>query len=86
MSLEARFERAGEAAIPSRCPGPDEVAEQRAQLEPLRALPVRQRRVLLLHAAGFGYEQTTGSLGLSRRTVERQIIRGRQNLRAASRA
>ena len=85
MSLEARFERAGEAAIPSRCPGPDEVAEQRAQLEPLRALPVRQRRVLL-HAAGFGYEETAGSLGLTRQTVERQIIRGRQNLRAASRA
>ena len=86
VSLEARLERAGEAAIPSRWPGPDEVAGHRAQFELLRALPVRQRTVLLLQAAGFSYEETAGSLGLSRRTVERQIMRGRRKLRAAAHA
>jgi RNA polymerase sigma factor (sigma-70 family) len=84
LSLEARLERAGEAAIPSRSPGGDQIAEQRAQLDLLHALPVRQRTVLLLQAAGFSYDETAGSLGLSRRTVERQIMRGRLKLRAAA--
>ena len=86
VSLDARLEGAGEAGIPSRWPGPDQVAEQRAQLELLRALPMRQRMVLVLQAAGFTYEETAASLGMSRRTVERQIMRGRQELRAASHA
>ena len=86
VSLEARLERAGEAAIPSRWPGPDQIAEQRAQLELLHALPERQRKVLLLQAAGFSYEETATSLGVSRRTVERQIMRGRRKLRAADHA
>jgi RNA polymerase sigma factor (sigma-70 family) len=84
LSLEARVERAGEAPIASRWPGPDELAEQRAQLELLHALPLRQRTVLLVQAAGLSYEETAGSLGLSRRTVERQIMRGRRKLRAAA--
>jgi RNA polymerase sigma factor (sigma-70 family) len=86
LSLEARLEGAGRAAISSRGPGLDQIAEQRAQLELVRALPVRQRTVLLLQAAGFSYEETAVSLGLSRRTVERQLMRGRQNLRAARNA
>ena len=81
VSLEARLEGADEAGIPSRRPGPDQIAEQRAQLELLHALPVRQRMVLVLQAAGFSYEETAGSLGMSRRTVERQITRGRRRLR-----
>ena len=85
VSLEARLERAGAAAIPNPSPGPDQVAEQRAQLELLRALPVRQRTVLLLQAAGFSHEETAEKLGMSRRTVERQIMRGRRRLRAAGR-
>jgi RNA polymerase sigma factor (sigma-70 family) len=86
VSLEARLERAGEAAIPDRWPGPDQIAEQRAQLELLRALPVRQRTVLLLQAAGFSYEEIAGIIGLSRRTVERQLMRGRRRLRSATHA
>jgi DNA-directed RNA polymerase specialized sigma24 family protein len=39
--------------------------------------------VLLLQAAGFSYEETAASLELSRRTVERQLMRGRRKLRAA---
>lgn len=86
VSLEARLERAGDAAIPNRWPGPDQVAEQCAQLELLHGLPPRQRTVLLLQAAGFSYEETAGSLGMSRRTVERQIMRGRRRLRDAAHA
>ena len=77
---------AGEEAIPSGWSGPEQVVEHRAQLEFLRALPVRQRTVLLLQAAGFSYEETAESLGLSRRTVERQIMRGRRKLRASAHA
>jgi DNA-directed RNA polymerase specialized sigma24 family protein len=47
---------------------------------------MRQRMVLVLQAAGFSYEESAASLGMSRRTVERQIMRGRQELRVASHA
>ena len=84
LSLDARLEGGGNAGLFGRRPGPDEVAEQRAQLELLRDLPVRQRMVLVLQAAGFSYEETAVGLGMSRRTVERQIMRARQEVRAAS--
>ena len=86
LSLDARLEGGGEASLFGRSPGPDELAEQRAQLELLCVLPSRQRMVLVLQAAGFSYEETAVGLGMSRRTVERQIMRGRQELRAASHA
>jgi RNA polymerase sigma factor (sigma-70 family) len=86
LSLDARCEEGGEAGRFGRSHGPDELAEHRAQLELLHVLPVRQRKVLLLQAVGFSYEEMAGSLGLSRRTVERQIMRGRRELRAAARA
>ena len=86
LSLDARLEGGGEASLFGRSPGPDEVAEQGEQVELLRVLPARQRMVLVLQAAGFSYEETAASLGMSRRTVERQIMRGRQELRAASHA
>jgi RNA polymerase sigma factor (sigma-70 family) len=84
LSLDARLEGGGDAGLSGRSPGPDEVTEPRAELELLCVLPVRQRMVLVLQAAGFSYEETAASLGMSRRTVERQIMRGRQELRAAS--
>jgi RNA polymerase sigma factor (sigma-70 family) len=86
LSLDARLEGGGDAGVFGWRPGPEEVAEQHAQLERLRVLPVRQRMVLVLQAAGFSYDETAASLGMSRRTVERQLMRGRQELRAASRA
>jgi len=86
VSLDARLEGADEAGIPSRWPGPDQIAEQSAQLELLHALPMRQRMLLVLQAAGFSYEETAASLGMSRRTVERQMMRGREELRAVSHA
>jgi RNA polymerase sigma factor (sigma-70 family) len=86
LSLDARLEGIDDAGLLARSPGPDEVAEQRAKLELLGVLPVRQRMVLVLQAAGFSYDETAACRGMSRRTVERQIMRGRQELRAASHA
>ena len=76
------------ARRPYRAGGLDPIRSpsRRAQLELLRALPVRQRTVLLLQAAGFSYEETAEGLGMSRRTVERQIMRGRRKLRAVAHA
>ena len=85
LSLETRLERLG-ATIPSRAPGPDLVAEQHDQLALLRELPIRQRSVLVLQAAGLTYDEIAAqNLGLSGRAVERQILRGSRRLRAASR-
>jgi RNA polymerase sigma factor (sigma-70 family) len=84
LSLDARREGSGDAGLLVRSPGPDEIAEQRARLELLCVLSARQRMVLVLQAAGFSYEETAARLGMSRRTVERQLMRGRQELRAAS--
>jgi DNA-directed RNA polymerase specialized sigma24 family protein len=52
LSLDARLEEGSEAGLFGRSPGPDEIAEQRAQLQLLRVLSVRQRMVLVLQAAG----------------------------------
>jgi RNA polymerase sigma factor (sigma-70 family) len=83
LSLDARV-GGGERPAPGQALGPVEIAERRAQLELLHALPGRQRTVLLLKAAGLSYEETADSLGVSVRTVERQIMRGRQRLREVS--
>lgn len=49
----------------------------------LDAVPDRQRRLLLLLAAGFSYAEIARITGDSLRTVERQLYRGRRALRAA---
>jgi RNA polymerase sigma factor (sigma-70 family) len=84
-SLEAEVEQAGEADLADDRPGPDELAELREQLQLVRSLPRRQQRFLWLRAAGFSYEDIVGrEPGLTRRTLERQILRGRTRLRAVS--
>jgi RNA polymerase sigma factor (sigma-70 family) len=85
LSLDALRQEGATQAYSGGVLDPDETAEQRAQLELLCLLPARQRIVLVLQAAGFSYEETAASLGISRRTVERQITRGRQELRATAR-
>jgi RNA polymerase sigma factor (sigma-70 family) len=86
LSLQARLEGDGDRPTPSLALGPGEIAEHRAQLELLYTLPVRQRAAVLLQAAGFSYEETADNLGVSLRTVERQIMRGREKLREVSQA
>ena len=52
--------------------------EQRRDL--LLSLPARQRQLLGLHGAGLTYEEIAERTGDSRRTVERQLLRGRARL------
>lgn len=52
--------------------------ERRAMLA---ALSARQRRLLALQGLGFSYEEISALTGDSRRTVERQLQRGRAALR-----
>ena len=64
--------------------GPLERALERERYEQRRALllslPVRQRQLLGLHGAGLTYEEIAAHTGDSRRTVERQLLRGRARL------
>jgi DNA-directed RNA polymerase specialized sigma24 family protein len=46
-------------------------------------LTARQARIVALHAAGHTYELISEMLGLSVRTVERQLLRARRKLRFA---
>lgn len=62
----------------------EEVVEQRARLWPLAGLPLRQRKVVWLQALGFSYVEMADQTGSSRRTVERQLLRGRHRLLAAA--
>jgi RNA polymerase sigma factor (sigma-70 family) len=55
----------------------------REALELITALPPRQGRVMVLHMAGYTYEEISAQTGDSRRTVERQLIRARTRIRAA---
>ena len=57
-----------------------EFYEELASLE--YEVDARQRRLLLLHAAGFKYTEIAAITGDSVRTVERQLLRTRQRLRA----
>lgn len=70
--------------ILDRCPAPgaDHGAEQRATLALLEALPARQRETVWLFATGLSYDEIARMTGDSLRTVERQLLRGRAQLRA----
>ena len=47
----------------------------------LAALTARERQFLMLQALGQSYEEISARLGVTVRTVERQILRGRRKLR-----
>jgi DNA-directed RNA polymerase specialized sigma24 family protein len=57
------------------------------QLESIHALLApasdRQKRMIILHAAGHPYEEIAGVESASIRTVDRQLQRGRQRIRNA---
>jgi DNA-directed RNA polymerase specialized sigma24 family protein len=60
----------------------DDVVQRREQLTLVRHLPERQQRLLWLQALGLSYDEMAVYTGCTRRTVERQLLRGRQRLRA----
>jgi RNA polymerase sigma factor (sigma-70 family) len=64
-------------------PAPDlleDLVEHRVRLASLRALPDRQRRLLWLQGLGLSYREMAGQTGMTRRTVERQLLRARSSL------
>ena len=69
----------------------DERADPELRLETLGALDAiaaagltaRQARIVALHAGGHPYKSISETLGLSARTVERQLLRARRKLRSA---
>ncbi len=83
LSLDAALEQAdGLPGLP-RSPGPHEVLEQRERLAEIRALPQRQQRLLWLHAFGYSYTEMAAHDGITRRTVERQLLRAKGRVREA---
>lgn len=61
---------------------PHEVVELRDRLHQLRRLSPRQQRLLWLQAAGLSYAEMARHEGVTRRTVERQLLRGKRAVRA----
>ena len=58
----------------------EDLAEQKSRLDSIQALPERQRRLLWLQGLGLSYREMAGETGMTRRTVERQLIRARSSL------
>jgi RNA polymerase sigma factor (sigma-70 family) len=92
-SLEALLEH-GERSAPSRdgdvgmtltTPALiEDLVEQKNRLESIRALPERQRRLVWLQGLGLSYREMAGETGMTRRTVERQLIRAHSSLAKAA--
>ncbi len=59
---------------------PDRALEIREKLAEIRALPIRQQRIVWLQGLGYEYAEIAAVTGESRRTVERQLIRARRHL------
>lgn len=59
---------------------PDRALEISEKLAEVRALPIRQQRIVWLQGLGYEYAEIAAVTGESRRTVERQLIRARRHL------
>ena len=85
-----RLTRPVEVALPGddegcapAAPGtPSERFELRERLGQLRKLPPRQQRLIWLQAAGHNYAELAVHEGLTLRTVQRQLLRGKRAVRA----
>jgi RNA polymerase sigma factor (sigma-70 family) len=81
LSLEEKQEQAGGELIELPVvPGPERAVELRERLAEVRQLPPRQQQMVLLHGFGYRYGEIAEFTGDSRRTVERQILRGKRKL------
>jgi RNA polymerase sigma factor (sigma-70 family) len=84
VSLEREIEDREDIGGAARGPGPAELLEQHEQFAAIGVLPVRQQRLLWLGGLGLSYEEMALHEACTTRTVERQLIRARRSLRAAS--
>jgi RNA polymerase sigma factor (sigma-70 family) len=90
-SLEALQERderrdLGREAEAALLPTPmliEDLVEQRARLDFVRALPDRQCRLVWLQGLGLSYREMSGETGMTPRTIERQLMRARASLAKA---
>jgi RNA polymerase sigma factor (sigma-70 family) len=80
LSLDAELERTGELPLLSSAPGPAELFELHDRLAEVEQLPVRQQRLVWMHAAGLTYVEIADRTGDTRRTVERQLLRAKGKL------
>src|SRR5947209_2555235 len=67
-------------AVPARTP--PEIVELRDRLRQIRRLPMRQQRLLWLHAIGLSYAEMARHERMTLRTVERQLLRGKRAARS----
>ncbi len=81
VSLEALTEDDG--ALPQGR-GVDELVTLRERLGAVRALPLRQQRLVWLAGLGFSYVEMAEQTRQTRRTVERQLLRAKHVLEAAA--
>ncbi len=84
-----RLRRLGPVPALSLVPDADEdptftSVRARECLQGMRQLPDRQQRMVWLQVLGYGYREIASVTGDSPRTVQRQLARARQRLRAAS--
>lgn len=82
LSLEALLDRSPEPLVHLRAPGPEELVDQRERLAAVTRLPPRQQRLVWLQAIGLSYNEMAATEGDSVRTVERQLLRAKQTMRA----
>ena len=82
LSLEELIEDTGDLRINRTAPPPEEAVGARLRLELLRELPERQERLIWLQGLGFNYPEMATEADMTVRTVERQLMKARRNLRA----
>lgn len=79
---ERRLHALGDS-VPDPAGAADRRLEARAGLEALAALPRRQRAAPALRVSGHSHAEIGAALGMTVRTVERQLGRARQAIRRA---
>ncbi len=81
LSLEQLMEETGDLRISRTAPAPEEAVGARLRLELLRELPERQEHLMWLRGLGFSYPEMAEEADMTVRTVGRQLMKARRNLR-----
>jgi RNA polymerase sigma factor (sigma-70 family) len=80
LSLEGALEEGADPVAPT--PEPWELLAERERMAGVRELAVRSQRFVWLHALGLSYVEMAAHERCTPRTVERQLVRARRELRA----
>ena len=82
-SLDAAVDEVGEASVHPRSTATEDLYEQRQKIAEVRRLPLRQQRLVWLQALGLSYAEMAAHEGATMRTVERQLVSARRQIRTA---